>query len=55
MLISELPELEQRLIQAIMAGVPVKEIARQCGRSPAWVHARLAEAKKRIGAGIVLL
>jgi RNA polymerase sigma factor (sigma-70 family) len=54
LLISELPVDVAKLMRAVMAGSSVNEAARQCGKSPAWGRARLAEAKDRIGAGVIL-
>jgi RNA polymerase sigma factor (sigma-70 family) len=54
LLIAELPEAEGKLMRAVMAGASVPEAARALGRSPAWGRARLAEARDRIGAGVLL-
>lgn len=53
-LISELPELEASLMRLVMEGSSVPEAARKLGRSPAWGRARLAAARDRVGAGMVL-
>lgn len=54
MLIRELPPADAELMRLVMQGSSVSEAARSLGRSPAWGRARLAEARDRVGAGMVL-
>ncbi len=54
LLISELPREEAELMRAVMGGASVSAAARSLGRSPAWGRAKLAEARDRVGAGMML-
>lgn len=54
MLIAELPDHEAQLMRLVMDGSSVNQAAVAVGRSSAWGRAKLAEARDRIGAGLVL-
>ncbi len=54
LLVSELPVDVAKLMRRVMSGLSVSAAARSLGMSPAWGRARLAEARDRIGAGVIL-
>lgn len=53
-LVDMLPEQEAALFRAVMGGASVPAAARALGRSPAWGRARMAAARGRVGAGVML-
>lgn len=54
MLLAELPRLEADLMRGVMSGMSVSAAARAVGMSSCWGRARFAEARDRLGAGMIL-
>ena len=52
--VDSLPDDEQRVFVAFLAGVPLPQTAAEFGRSPAWARQKLAAARAQLGATVAM-